>query len=300
VKVLVTGATGVMGRSVVRGLLAADHDVFGLARDADKAAALEAMDVIPVRGTIFDAARLAETFEGCDVVCNMATRLPVGWSGLRPSAWRDADRLRSEGSRIVAQASRRAGVRRLIQESVSYLYADGGDNWISETSAVAVNTATEPVILAETAAENFRDAGHESVILRFGTVVGDDGLTRWRLRRARAGRPIGLGDPTGWTHLVHVDDIGSAVVASLDAPSGIYNAGAAPVRRADLMLAYGQAVGADGATFVSRVLQRLGGERLEPMTRSQRVSSAALTQSTAWRPIHPEFGPAWLTAVAHA
>jgi nucleoside-diphosphate-sugar epimerase len=299
VKVLVAGATGVMGRSVVRGLLAAGHDVFGLARDADKAAVLEAMGVIPIRGTMFDATRMAETFEGCDVVCNVATSMPVGWSGLRPGAWRASDRLRSEGSRIVAQAARRAGVKRLIQESVSYLYADAGDNWITETSPVAVNAATEPVILAETAAEDFRDAGHDSVILRFGTIVGDDGLTRWRLRRARAGRPIGLGDPNGWTHVVHVDDIGSAVVASLDAPSGIYNVGAAPVRRSDVMLAYGRAVGADGGPFVSRVLQRFGGERLEPMTRSQRVSSTALSQSAAWRPIHPEFGPAWLTAVTH-
>jgi nucleoside-diphosphate-sugar epimerase len=300
VKVLVTGATGVMGRSVVRALLAADHDVFGLARDVDKAAMLDAMDVIPVRGTMFDATRLAETFEGCDVVCNVATRIPVGWSGLRPGAWRATDQLRSEGSRIVAHAARRAGVKRLIQESVSYLYADGGDNWISETSPVAVNAATEPVILAETAAEDFRDAGHDSVILRFGSIVGDDGLTRWRLRRARAGRPIGLGDPTGWTHVVHVDDIGSAVVAGLAAPSGIYNAGAAPVRRADLMLAYGQAVGVDDATFISRVLQRLGGERLEPMTRSQRVSSAALSQAAAWQPIRPDFGATWLTALTTA
>src|SRR5262245_60453679 len=95
VKVLVTGATGVMGRSVVRALLAADHDVFGLARDPDKAATLDAMNVIPVRGTMFDTARLAETFEGCDVVCNVATRIPVGWSGLRPGAWRATDHLRS-------------------------------------------------------------------------------------------------------------------------------------------------------------------------------------------------------------
>jgi nucleoside-diphosphate-sugar epimerase len=300
VKVFVTGATGVMGRSVARSLIAAGHDVIGLARDAEKAALLDSMDVMPVRGTMFDMTRLAEAFEGCDVVCNMAMCIPIGWSGLRPGAWRASDRLRSEGSRIVSRAARRAGVRRLIQESVSYLYADAGDNWITEGSPVAVNSATEPVILAETAAEEFRAVGRDSVVLRFGTIIGDDGLTRWRLRRARAGRPIGLGSPDGWTHVVHLDDIGSAVVASLGAPSGVYNAGAAPIRRSDLVVSYGRAVGVDNGAFISRFLQRFGGDRLEPLTRSQRVCSAALTRATAWHPIHPEFDPAWLTAMVDA
>ena len=299
-KVFVTGATGVLGRAAVRGLLAAGHDVIGLARDAEKAAELDAMDVLPVRGTIFDGVRLAEAIEGCDVVCNLATQMPIGWPGLRPGAWRAADRLRSEGARIVAAAARRAGVCRLIQESVSYLYADAGDEWIDEGSPVTVNSATEPVILAETAAEDFRTAGRDSVILRFGTLVGDDRLTRWRLRRARAGRPIGLGSPDGWTHVIHVDDIGTAVVAALRAPSGIYNAGAAPVRRCDLVAAYGRAAGMDDAAFLSRVMQRFGGERLEPLTRSQRVSSAALTREAAWQPLHAEFGADWLLPVVAA
>ena len=299
-KVFVTGATGVMGRSVVRSLLAAGHDVIGLARDPERAAMLDAMDVLPVRGTLFDQVRLAEAFEGCDVICNMATRMPIGWSGLRAGAWRANDRLRSEGSRIVAKAARTAGVCRLIQESVSYLYADAGDNWITESSPISVTAATEPVILAETAAEEFRDAGHESVILRFGSIIGDDGLTRWRLRRAKAGRPIGLGAPEGWTHVVHVDDIGTAVVAGLTAPSGIYNVGAEPIRRADLVVAYGRAVGATDAAFMSRLLQRLGGDRLEPLTRSQRVRSEALATAAAWRPDHPQFGTDWLLDVVSA
>jgi nucleoside-diphosphate-sugar epimerase len=300
VKVFVTGATGVMGRSVVRSLLSAGHDVIGLARDAERAAALDSMGVLPVRGTLFDQVRLAEAFEGCDVVCNMATRMPIGWPGLRAGAWRANDRLRSEGSRIVGKAARTAGVCRLIQESVSYLYADAGDNWITESSPISVTAATEPVILAETAAEEFRDAGHESVILRFGSIVGDDRLTRWRLRRAKSGRPIGLGAPEGWTHVVHVDDIGTAVVASLTAPSGIYNVGAEPILRADLVVAYGRAVGASDAAFISRLLQRLGGDRLEPLTRSQRVRSEALATAAAWRPDHPKFGTDWLLDVVSA
>jgi nucleoside-diphosphate-sugar epimerase len=100
--------------------------------------------------------------------------------------------------------------------------------------------------------------------------------------------------------VVHVNDVGSAVVAGLIAPSGIYNVGATPIRRSELVHAYGEAVGSGEGGFVSRLLQRFGGERLEPMTRSQRVSSAALARSAAWRPTHPEFGPQWLADLVTA
>jgi nucleoside-diphosphate-sugar epimerase len=294
-KVFVVGATGVMGRSVIRALHSGGHSVYGLARDAAKAEVLAGLDVQPVRGDLFDVRVLAEAFAGCDVVCNVATHAPVGLYVMRPGAWKVNDRIRSEGARIVSSAARMAGASRLIQESVSYLYADGGDEWLSETSPVGVNRATEPVVLAETAAEDFRGPGHESVVLRFGSIVGDDELTRWRLERARSGHPIGIGPPEGWTSVVHVDDIGSSVVAALSAPSGLYNVGAQPVRRFELARSFGEAVGREDTGFMSRLVQRLGGERLEPLCRSQRVSSSKLAQEAAWKPKQPAFGVDWLT-----
>jgi len=295
VKVFVVGATGVMGRSVIRALHSGGHSVVGLARDATKAELLAGLDVQSVRGDLFDVRVLADAFAGCDVVCNVATSVPIGLYGMRPGAWKVNDRIRSEGARIVSSAARMAGATRLIQESVSYLYADGGDEWLAEDSPVVVNRATEPVVLAETAAEDFRGPGHESVVLRFGSVIGDDELTRWRLERARAGHPVGIGAPEGWTHVVHVDDIGSSVVAALSAPSGLYNVGARPVQRQELARCFGEAVGRErDAGFMSRLVQRLGGERLEPLCRSQRVDSTRLAQEAAWKPKHREFGVEWL------
>jgi nucleoside-diphosphate-sugar epimerase len=294
-QVFVVGATGVMGRSVIRALHSGGHSVVGLARDTTKADLLSALDVQPVRGDLFDVRALSDAFAGCDVVCNVATHVPVGLYGMRPGAWRMSDRIRSEGARIVSSAARMAGAVRLIQESVSYLYADGGDDWITEASPVAVNRATEPVVLAESAAEDFRRPGHESVVLRFGSIVGDDELTRWRLERARSGHPVGIGPPEAWTSVVHVDDVGSAVVAALSAPSGLYNVGAKPVQRAELAATFGEAVGRENTGFMSRLVQRLGGERLEPLCRSQRVSSCKLAQEAAWKPKQPEFAVDWLT-----
>ena len=95
---------------------------------------------------------------------------------------------------MVAAAAEAAGVRRLIQESVSFLYTDGGDEWISEDSPLSVTRALEPAAVAEANAMRFRVGVARGVVLRFGNLVGDDAMTRWLLERASAGRPIGFGD----------------------------------------------------------------------------------------------------------
>jgi len=295
VKVFVTGATGVMGRSAARALQLAGHSVVGLARNDANAALLAEEGVEPVRARLFDIDSLAEAFAGCSVVCNMATCVPVGPQAMRSRAWRAHDRIRIEGSRTVVAAARRAGVQRIVQESASVIYADAGEEWIDEHSPVTVNRAVEPTVLAEAHAEEFGGAARDWIVLRFGAIVGDDAFTAWRLARARAGHAVGFGDPRGWTHVVHPEDVGSAVLAALSAPSGTYNVGAQPVRRLELVDAFAQAVGRARGRYAPRVMQRLGGERLELLTRSQRVSSDALMQAAAWKPSHGQFGVNWLT-----
>lgn len=299
-KVFVTGTTGVMGRSVTQALHSAGHAVVGLAREPDRVGVLEGMHVQPVPGSLFDHASLVEAFSGCDVVCNMATHIPIGSSGLRPGAWRLNDRIRSEGSRIVAEAAREAGVTRLIQESVSFSYADNGEDWIDEDSPIAVTRAAEPVVLAETHTERFADASRYGVVLRFGNIVGDDALTRWRLGRVRSGHAVGMGNPTSWMHVIHPEDVGSAVLAALVAPSDIYNVGAEPVRRSDVAAAFAEVAGQEQAVFYRSLVLRLGGDRVEWFTRSQRVSSAKFRRLAGWKPVHRRFGPHWLRDAAVA
>jgi len=294
VKVFVTGATGVMGRSVIRALQGAGHEVLALARNDESAATLAERGVPSIRASLFDRTGLVEAMEGCDAVANLATHMPVGTSGMRPGAWKTNDRIHVEGSRNVSQAAAEAGIRRLVQESVSFLYADHGERWIDEDSPIAVSCAAEPVVLAETHAQHYASATREAVVLRFGTIVGDDAVTRWRLARARAGQAVGLGKPQSWTHVVHADDIGGAVLAALTAPAGTYNVGADPVRRGELVAAFAEAVGQEEASFYRRLVLRLGGDRLEWLTRSQRVSSDRFARATGWTATHTRFDAGWL------
>ena len=129
-----------------------------------------------------------------------------------------------------------------------------------------------------------------------GLVLGDSGLSRWLLRGVADGRPIGFGAPDGFTHVIHSDDVGSAVVAALDAPSGTYNVGASPVRRAELIDGHAAAVGRRRGEFVGPLRARLAGGRMEPLARSLRVGSAQFSRATGWTPRRDTFDVSWLEA----
>ncbi len=299
-RVAVIGATGVIGRSAVPVLLQAGHDVVGLARTAEKAASLRKAGAEACRTSLLDPAGLVAMFEGADAVCNFATHVPVGLAAVRPHAWRAHDRLRTEGVRRVVEAAREARVRRVVQESVSFLYAAQGDDWVTEDSPVEITRATEPASVGESHVQDYACGSRTGVVLRLGTIVGDDPMTRFQLRAVRHGHPIGTGTPEGWAHVVHTDDLGPAVLAALSAPSGIYNVGAQPVRRVDLVAGYSMAAGRASIDFMGPLMRRLGGARLEPLARSLRVSSEHFTAQTGWTPRRAHFDVSWFAdAVPH-
>src|SRR4051812_46835305 len=101
---------------------AADHDV---------------VDVDPDAGSSGTGA-----LEGADALVAMAAPFPVGLPARLPHAWRDHDRSCSEGVRGLVAAARAAGVRRVVQHSFSFLYADQGDDWVTEESPLCVTAAT--------------------------------------------------------------------------------------------------------------------------------------------------------------
>lgn len=296
-KVFLTGASGVMGRSTTTALVREGHDVVGLVRSDRAAEVVARHGARPHRGTVFDVDALVEGMRGCDVVLNFAGRMPVGLSMLRPGAWRANDRIRARGSQQVARAAVAAGVPRLVQQSRSSIYADGGDDWIDEQAPVEITRDTDTVAEAEQQAELVRREGGELVVLRLGQIVGPEPSTRWMVRRARSGRPIGWGDPTSWVHLLHVDDVGSAASVALTAPDGTYNVGAEPCRRQDLAEQVALAGGRRGGRFHHAATQRLGGIRLETFARSQRVTSQRFGDRAGWHPQYPKLTPDWFDGV---
>lgn len=289
-----SGGTGVIGRAAVPALVAEGHDVSVVSRSDTSAECAVRLGAAAVPGDLFDPEALAHAFEGAEAVVNLASGMPTGYRAARRAAWRRHDALRTTGVGNVVAAARSAGVRRVVQNSASYLYADHGDDWVNEQSPLEITPATEPLAVAEAHVQDYACDSRVGVILRLGRLVGDDPMTRRRLRAARRGRPVGVGSSQAWTHLLHTDDVGSAVVAALHAPSGIYNVGAQPVQQHDVVRAYAQVAGADDLGFMGPVLRRVAGSRLEPLARSLRVCSDHYAAHTGWAPTRPEFDASWL------
>jgi nucleoside-diphosphate-sugar epimerase len=296
VRTVLTGGTGVIGRAAVTTLRDAGHDVVVVTRSASASLVAERLRVSSVRGNVLDPESLAAAYEGADAVINLATAIPVGHGAWRPGAWRRHDRLRTSGVANVIEAARRAGVRRVVQESVSVLYADQRDDWITEQSPLDITPMTEPAAVGESLVQEYSCWSRAGVVLRFGTIVGDDDQTRSRLRATASGRGVGVGHPADWAHLVHTDDLGGAVLAALHAPSGVYNVGAEPVQRHDLVQGYADAAKVESGTFIGPWGRWWIGKRLEPLTRSLRVSSDHFAAQTGWRALRPKFDASWLDA----
>lgn len=284
-KVFVAGATGVVGTRAVALLLAAGHQVTGLARSAGKARLLQRQGARAVQASLFDPDALGRAVAGHDAVVNLATHIPVGPAAIRARAWRDDDRIRTEGSRVLVDAALRQEVGRLVQEAVTFVYPDRGDEWITEETVPEPNSRSQAATMAATAqAARFTAGGRSGVVLRFGQFYGPDRASAGVLTRARTGKPVVLGRPCGWLSPLRPEDAAAAVVAALGCAPGIYNVAELPVRRSEWAAAIGAAAAAGPARFYPALMQKLAGPRAEPLTRSQRVDSARFTAVTGWAP----------------
>lgn len=281
-KVVVTGASGVLGACAVPALRAAGHDV---------RAPRHRRPGVGVEVDLMDPSTLSDLLAGADTVVNLASRIPAGPTAAWSRTWRRHDRLRTRGTLHLMQAATRAGVRRVVQAGHSCLYADAGDRWIDETAPLDISEATDPLAVAEANVQAFGGGRRAGIVLRLGTLVGAVGTGRLLLPPpARAGADSAA---DGWRHLLHPADLGPAILAALEAPHGVYNVGAEPVRASAYAAAY-EAAGGPGSTVRGRVQRRLAGVRLEPLGRSLRVTSARFTAATGWHPQRAQLGPDWL------
>lgn len=290
-RVMVIGATGVLGRPAVARLLAAGHEVSGLARDSSRGPAVEATGAKPVPGDLFSASSLATALRGHDAVLNLATRIPRKVTS--KSAWAANDRVRLAGSAALATAVREVEeLRIVVQEGISFVYADGGSAELAEDAPLRPRGVTASSVVAHANVAALTD--RTVVRLRIGTLVGADALTSALLAAARRGAPLIMGSRTDWTTAIHPSDAAAAAVAALEAPSGVYNVGAPPVLKGALGEAMAAAAGVRKARAVPKwLVSRV--PMAEPMGRSQRVVSGKLMEVTGWRCERPVPGPDWFT-----
>ena len=300
-KVFVTGATGAIGRFVVPELLQAGHDVTALARSDKKAAQLEQQGATAARVSLFDEAALKEAFAGHDAVCNLATSIPPVAKSASLKNWAENDRIRQEGSATVVNAALAAGVGRVVQESITFMYPDRGQEWIDESVPLEAPQLGQAVVVAEQNAARFTREGGIGVVLRFGLFYGPGSEHTEQFLKAARGHvgPV-AGPAAAYQSSIHLADAATAVVAALALPAGTYNVtDDEPLTKKAYARAVGAAVGKRPWLALPGRLIRLGGKKSGFMSRSQRVSNAAIKAASDWQPRYPSAREGW-EAIVHA
>ncbi len=136
-QVFVAGGTGVVGRAAVRAMIEAGHRVRSSARGPEKADLVRRLGADPVDVDLDDGAGLRQAVAGSDAVVRLTTKIPQPMVKMRsPAAWRETNRLRTAGARRLVDAAIAARAPAYIHESVTFVYADGGDRWLDEDAPV--------------------------------------------------------------------------------------------------------------------------------------------------------------------
>ena len=296
-KVFLTGGTGVAGRLTVPALIGAGHDVRVVCRREEAAAALRAVGAEPVTLDLFDADAVARAVVGSEAVVHLATSVPPMSKAARPKGWAMHNRLRVEATCHLVRAAQATGATRFVKESISFVYRDGGDGWITEESSLLADLGQlGDTLTGEGLAREFASGG-DAVVLRFGLFYGEAGNrgTDEMLRLARLRRSTIAGAPTAYMSSIHCADVASAVTAALTVSSGVYNVvDDEPLPRGEYLRAFGDAFGIKAPKPTPAALVKLaGGSAADGLVASQRVANRKFRDAAGWAPQYPSAREGW-------
>jgi nucleoside-diphosphate-sugar epimerase len=175
--VFVAGASGVIGQRLLPLLRQDGHQVFGTTRSPAKADVLRSLGAAPLVVDVFDKAALEQAVRAAKpaVIIHQLTDLPDVRDPAKAAAEAEGNaRLRRDGTRHLMDAARAAGVKRVIAQSIAWLYAPGegprseADPLVAAEGPAAVSVAG--VVALEDAVLN--TPGVDGLVLRYGRLYG--------------------------------------------------------------------------------------------------------------------------------
>jgi 2-alkyl-3-oxoalkanoate reductase len=301
-RILLAGGSGAIGRRLIPMLLRSGHEVLASTRTPEKTQLLRQIGAEPV---LLEALNRESVFETLAVaaphtVIDMLTALPRRPHPRRMQ--RDLavnDRLRDDGTRDLVAASQRAGVTRVIAQSVAFLYMPlagvaGRPELRTEQDPLdfeAPKQLMRSVNALHSLEHTVRCAeGIEGVVLRFGHLYGPgtafagDGAIVEQVRRRKL--PIFGGGEAVWS-FVHIDDAARAVLDALHGRPGVYNVvdeEPSPVRKWLPELA--RAAGAPPPRHMPALLGRAlaGAYRTSLMKRGDGACNELAKRELGWKP----------------
>jgi len=280
-KVFVTGATGYIGSAVAAAYRRAGHQVFGLTRSMDRAAALERQEIVPVLGSLQDPASWSAVAERAAVLVHAAVDYETDTMAL--------DRAAVEA--LIALAQRAGQVRTLIYTSGVWVY---GDTAMADEST-ALNPP--PLVAARPAVERrvLTAERVNGVVIRPGVVYGGrGGIPGAWFAGAESGALQLVGDGGNRWAMVHVEDLADLYLRAGEQAVGgeVFNAADHSTSSVGELVA--AVVAATGYRDQIRQLplataRELMGEFAGGLALDQRIDASKAARLLGWQPRHRGF-----------
>lgn len=215
-RIFLAGASGIIGQQLVPMLVQAGHHVTGTTRTEGKTGLLRSLGATPAVVDAFDveALRRAVVAAEPEVVIHQLTSLPDDVLSLdkagQEHAIRENARIRSVGTPNLVAAARAAGARRLVAQSILWIYAPGREPHVESDPVHTGATGLAAVTVQGTMALEQAVLGAApltGVVLRYGWLYGP-GSTR---------------DVPSKQPAVHVAAAARAALLAVDRGEGVYN-----------------------------------------------------------------------------
>jgi nucleoside-diphosphate-sugar epimerase len=191
-RILVTGASGVLGRVIVPLLGERGHQLA-----TPSSSQLD----------LFDVAQVREAVNDVHAVLHLATRIPTPNRRNLPGAWDVNDRLRADATRLLVDGALYAKTELIVVPTAAFVYPPGPAD--ESTPLADLPEFLRSALEAEAQLRRFTDAGRRGVAVRLGSLYGPEAASAIPTDRYNV-------------HL-HTHDAGRALVAALSCPGGIYN-----------------------------------------------------------------------------
>ena len=297
-KVFVAGASGVIGRPLVRQLVAAGHDVVGMTSREEGPGVIEQADASAVVADALDADAVREAVGAArpEVIVNELTKLPRDYDTrkLDERFYGPTNRIRTVGGGNLLAAAAAAGARRFVTQSIAFLYAPEGEMVKDEDGRPSTDApppfgdGVRAMISHERAVLETEDM--QGLVLRYGWFYGPgtyyaaDGSIAEMVRKRRF--PIMSGSD-GLFSFVHIEDAAAVTVVACErGEAGVYNiVDDEPATIAEWLPAYAAALGAKRPWRVPGFIGRLFGGTAARMTIGLRgASNAKARRDLGWEP----------------